>query len=328
MNEKFNNNEIGDLSSLVKKAKRKTIFRNTIISLIVSILIIIVGYLGNLQFLYKSGNDALRDISMFKQITGPNIYESGYQQNFGLFNGSLDYHTYKVIEGKPVIWNNETFEFNIIGNFSRFPGNYSAIQINNAVVQKEKLSFYIPYNSQTGQRDMLFYHPEIDYGKYINDLPLLEEMNNHKLVEMGISFDQSYSLEVVKKMLPSNVHPVWFWVDTYSEKELDKIEKIYGEDKMPESAEMLYGFGPGIENNNVTEKEFLSSIESGLSVKGKYYNEYKRIYDNLRSNKKKPVKSDVKIIGVVVTGTAEALKSLKEQKYIKATTIGVVTDKY
>ncbi|NHM33566.1 anti sigma factor C-terminal domain-containing protein [Neobacillus terrae] len=326
--EKFSTNEVGDLTTLVKKARRKTILRNTIISLIVSLLILIVGYIGNLQLLYKSGDDTLRDISRFKQITGPNLYESGYQQNFGLFNGSLEYHTYKIIEGKPVIWSNDTFEFNILGNFSRFPGNYSPIQINNPVIQKEKLSYYIPYNSQTGQREMLFYHPEIDYGKYINDLSLLEEIDNRSLVEMGISFDQSYSLEEVKKMLPSNVHPVWFWVDTCSEKELHKTESLYDGDKIPESADMVYGFGSGIDNKKVSEQDFLSSIETGLSVKGKYYSEYKRIFDNLRKDKKNPLKSDVKIIGVVVTGTAENLKALKDQKYIKATTLGVVTDKY
>ncbi|MGF6949087.1 hypothetical protein QF028_001592 [Neobacillus sp. B4I6] len=325
--EKFSTNEVGDLTTLVKKARRKTILRNTIISLIVSLLILIVGYIGNLQLLYKSGNDALRDISLFKEITGPNIYESGYQQNFGLFNGSLVYHTYKVIEGKPVIWNNNTFKFNILGNFSQFPGNYSPIQINHPLTQKEKLSYYIPYNSQTGQREMLFYHPAIDYGKYINDLPLLEGMDNQSLVEMGISFDQKYSLEEIKKMLPSNVQPVWFWVDTYSEKELHKTENLFDGDKIPESTDMVYGFGPGIENRKVSEQEFLSSIETGLNVKGKYYNEYKRIYDNLRKDKKKPMKRDVKIIGVVVTGTSENVKSLKGQKFIKATTLGAVTDK-
>ena len=190
-------------------------------------------------------------------------------------------------------------------------------------MEKENFNYYRHYNTQTGQREMLFYHPEIDYRKYINDLPQLDEMDNRKLVEMGISFDQSYTLEQVKTMLPSNVHPVWYWVDTYSDK-----DRLFDKDPMPESANMIYGFGPGIDNGNVNEEYFLSSIENGLSVKGKYYNEYKRIYDYLRKEKEKPVKNDVKILGVVVTGTAENLKTLKEKNYIKSATLGVVTDKY
>ncbi|WP_082191259.1 anti sigma factor C-terminal domain-containing protein [Peribacillus loiseleuriae] len=48
----------------------------------------------------------------------------------------------------------------------------------------------------------------------------------------------------------------------------------------------------------------------------------------VRKEKEKPVKNDVKILGVVVTGTAENLKILKEQNYIKSATLGVVANKY
>ena len=120
MNDKKSNiNEVGDLASLVKKAKRRTILRNIGIALVVSLLVLIGGFIGNLKLIYKSSDDALRDISMFKQITGPNIYETGYQQNNGFLNGSLEYQTYKVIEDVPVIWKKETFQYNILGNFSR-----------------------------------------------------------------------------------------------------------------------------------------------------------------------------------------------------------------
>ncbi|KMY50146.1 anti sigma factor C-terminal domain-containing protein [Peribacillus loiseleuriae] len=71
----------------------------------------------------------------------------------------------------------------------------------------------------------------LTYKKYINDLPQLDEMDNRKLAEMGISFDQSYTLEQAKTMLPSNVHPVWYWVDTYSDK-----DRLSDEHPMPESA--------------------------------------------------------------------------------------------
>ncbi|WP_268257773.1 MULTISPECIES: anti sigma factor C-terminal domain-containing protein [Thermoanaerobacterium] len=40
------------------------------------------------------------------------------------------------------------------------------------------------------------------------------------------------------------------------------------------------------------------------------------------------INENLKIQGVVVTGTAETLKSLRGLPFIKASSLGVVTDKY
>ena len=80
------------------------------------------------------------------------------------------------------------------------------------------------FNSSNGQREMMFYIPEINYNeKILNDLPSLSEMDPGKLVEMGISFDKSYSLEEVKSMLPEGLKQVWYWVDTYNNKDRYRI---------------------------------------------------------------------------------------------------------
>ncbi|GAB7388761.1 anti-sigma factor [Bacillaceae bacterium] len=341
--EKVIENEKDALTSLLKKARRKTILRNVGISLLISLLVLGGGGLGILQLLSKSGDDALRDVWMFKNISGPNLYVGGYRQDFGLLNGTLEYRTYKIIEGIPIMWNEETVAFNLFGHFSRMPGDYSSIQIPDPAMEREKFHYQRHYNPQNGQREMMFYLPDIDYGHYLNDIPSLNEMDEDKLVEMAISFDKNYTVKQIQAMLPEGVHPVWYWVDTYYDKELYKPQKTFVEQKMPdgtvkkvekvtpplpESARFVYGFGVSPEGGDATEKTFLSYIESGLKVKGKYYDEYKKIYDYLRKEKEKPVESDVKIIGVVVTGTAESLKALKGKNYVKAAVLGAIVDKY
>lgn len=344
MNDKqFNLDEGGDLTSLVKKAKRKTILRNTGISLLMSVLIFAAGVIGHAQLLGRSADNALRDIAMFKRISGPNLHGSGYRQNFGFLSGTLEYNTYKVIEGIPVVWGMETYEFNALGNFSRFPGNYSPLQLPDPTMTKEQFDYNRSYNRQTGQREMLFYLPEFDYKKYLNDLPSLDEIGKGKYVEMAISLDNKYTVEQIKAMLPEGVHPVWYWVDTYYNKEFFNPQKVLVDQKMPDKtikkveretpplpdpAHSVYGFGVNPEGGNPTEKTFLADIESGLKVKGKYYDEYKKIYDYLRGEKEKPEENDVKILGVVVTGTPDSLKALNGKGYVKAAVLGTVVDKY
>ncbi|MGO4106364.1 sigma-70 family RNA polymerase sigma factor [Paenibacillus sp. YAF4_2] len=99
-------------------------------------------------------------------------------------------------------------------------------------------------------------------------------------------------------------------------------------DPFPDSERFVYGFGVGAEDSDVSEKKFLGRLEVGLRANRKYKQEYERIYDYLRKEKEKPNISDVRIIGVVVTGTADSLKALQGQKYLKAAVLGAVVDKY
>ncbi|WP_139492072.1 anti sigma factor C-terminal domain-containing protein [Brevibacillus dissolubilis] len=331
MNHPFSGQDDGDFSALIKKARRKTILRNVAISLVISVLVLFVGTVGNSQLLQRSADHALRDIGLFKQISGPNLYESGYVQRHGFLNGMLEYRTYKIVEGIPVVWSTQTVEYNAWGNFSRIPGNYSPIQIPDTELTKQHFDYYRPYNQQNGQREMMFYLPGVDYGgKWINDLPSVDQMDAAKLVELGISLDQSYTLAEVKAMLPAGVRPVWYWVDTYNDRAGYEPQTMEGGTHypMPEQAFSVYGFGIDPERENVTEEDFLQMIEIGLGVGGKYHGEYQRIYDYLRQEKDKPSSSDVKLLGVVVTGTAESLKALKGKPYVKAAVLGAVISKY
>lgn len=177
---------------------------------------------------------------------------------------------------------------------------------------------------------MMFYLPSVKYVNYLNEIPQLDDMDGEKLVEVGISFDTNYTVNQIKAMLPPGVHPVWYWVDTYSNMKpytADKIPDGSVINPSPDPANRVYGFGIQPKDDDISEKDFLKALEYGLHTNGKYRREFERIHDYLRSDKEQPDTSDVRLLGVVVTGTADSLKALQGQRYMKAAVLGATVDK-
>ena len=66
---------------------------------------------------------------------------------------------------------------------------------------------------ENGWRNLLFFHPSIDYEEYKNDTELIEEMEGNKIYEVALSFDQAYTFGELPAM--DLLDMTWFWVDTY-----------------------------------------------------------------------------------------------------------------
>ncbi|MFJ8072339.1 anti sigma factor C-terminal domain-containing protein [Peribacillus sp. NPDC096447] len=303
------------VNNMVKKAKRKTLIKQVLISIIVTLILVPVILIGILQLTYRGADNMSRDIGMVDQITRPNYKLLGDVTRRNLFGGEVEYDAYKIIEGTPILWGKEVYEYSFRNSFSRIDDR------NPFEFGEEDASTRHFYHGDTLQREMQFYHPKGKYTGYLNDVSLLEG-HPDKVAEMAISFNKSYTVQDIKKMLPDQITPVWYWVDTN--------ENLKNLEDMPEVAHYVYGFDaePGyIEYGDGTEKDFILAVESGMKMKGKYKNEYKRIYDFLRKEKKEPSPDDVKVIGVVVTGTTENLKNLSDQPYAKAIVLGAVVDR-
>nr|WP_160398109.1 anti sigma factor C-terminal domain-containing protein [Paenibacillus sp. MMS18-CY102] len=315
------------LAALIKKARNRTIWRNIIISLTVMLFILVGGWFVNLQLQYRSADNAMRDIEMFEEISGPNHYLSGYRTHYGFLSGTLEYQTYKIVEGVPVVWEPENYEFSSWGTFTRSLGNYSSLSVQDTAMQEQGFQYTRPYNRYSSEREMMFYLPSVEYANYLNETPELNAMNGQKLVEMALSFDTNYSVKQIQSMLPTDVHPVWYWVDTYKPM-IQQLPDGTVLEPNPDLAGSVYGFGIRPDNPDVTEQKFLDALENGIQVKGKYKQEYERIYDYLRDGKEKPTIDGVRVIGVVVTGTANRLKALQGQTYVKAAVLGAIIDKY
>lgn len=332
----WNEEEDKQLSQVLKKAKRKSTVRSILISLAVVLVTLTAIFFGAAQMVNHRSSETLTSEWMYRMINSPNEYESGYKDTRGFLSGVLETNTYKIIEGVPIPWNQEWTNYNewwfpfTTGAY----GGTSALTVSNSELEQAGYEYGRQYNPYNGQREMLYYIPEVDYnGKIFNDLSLLSEMEPGKLAEISLSFDQSYSFEEVRGMLPAGVRPVWYWVDTYGERKGFQFEPRDDGNggtsyPLPMSGYGVYGFGIRPDYDKVTPEDFVGSVQSGLSRKDRYYEEYKQINDNLKKDKAAPDASDVRILGVVVTGTASGLARLQGQSYIRGAVLGAVVDKY
>lgn len=73
---------------------------------------------------------------------------------------------------------------------------------------------------------------------------------------------------------------------------------------------------------------FVEAINAGLNRKNRYQSQFKRLYENLRNGKDEITKDDIRVIGVVVTGDTASIKLLRDENYIKTSTLGIVIDKF
>ncbi|MEC0128987.1 anti sigma factor C-terminal domain-containing protein [Paenibacillus pabuli] len=336
MNGQHKENDSVNVSKMVRKAKRATTIRTVAISLLVSLIAFFGVMLGNQYLTSWSYNRANNSEQIMNLISGPDEKQTGQVNYSGFLNGTFQYYTAKVIEGVPIPWADRKISYKVFPfiNFVTFGGDTSqSVSLQDENMKKQGYEYTRSYNGLNGQREMLFYIPKVDYnGKILNDLPLLQEMDQDKLVEMAISFDKDYSLSEVKQMIPPGVTQSWYWVDTYDNKAFydpyidGNGNKSYA---TPDVEDWVKGFGIShSDSSEVSEKTFLEALEQGVQLKGHYQYEFNRIYNYLKKDKAKPDESDIRILGAVVTGTAKELQVLNGQFYVRGITLGAVVDKF
>lgn len=328
----WNKQDDQELTGLIKKAKRMTLLRNITISIVVTVVVCLAAIIGNSQFLNGIDGKAVWREHVILQIKGPNLFESSREVRRGWLTLQVESHRYKVIEGVPVPWNTEKLEYSLGNKYRGISYGQNSISVPDPHMQGNQFEYYRGYNALNGQREMSFYVPGVNYNdKILNDLPALAEMSPDKLVEMAISFDQAYTPDEVSSMLPSGLTQAWYWVDTYDQKE--KLEFITGPSGakkygIPESSRRVYGYGPNWEGIGKPEPDqFIENLRH-LQQDGREDTEFRRIYDYLRQDKSAPVASDVRLLGVVLTGTAKELQTLNGRSYVSGAVLGAIVDKY
>ncbi|MNT05423.1 hypothetical protein D3C72_1400420 [compost metagenome] len=304
---------------MFRKARWKSILRNTLISAVVCIVLFLGGFILNHQLANKVGWDAYTPIELNKRITGPNLYVDHPQFHYSLLGGTLEYQEFKIIENRVIPWDDHSLKYNVFqGEATVLLGSSMGVQ-----VKEDGQDRY--YNDRSGERQMLFYHPAMRYDHYLNDLPLLNKMRDDQYIEMGLSFNKGYTLSQVEQMLPQGTHATWYWADSYNEDDLKHL-KFKAE---PERAEELHGFQAYSERlsdstERTTEDQFLKDIQTVIDSSNAYYSKQAtHVLAAVKSHQQSGM-----IIGVVVTGTKDQLKALQQLPFIKAATLGATVDMY
>lgn len=299
------NNIFDDISldRTIKKAKRNTLLRSIIVSAIMFILISVCVVKANSFWINKIGDEtAAKLIKEDAIMKAPNTIVRTETVDTGFLKGTVKREVFKVVEDKIIPWETQEAHFGLKGFETMTSSSYSTI-----INDTNKI------NIPSGEKSMGFYVPQFTYKSYSDDLSKLKEYPNDKYIELGISFDKNYTMNEVKNMLPDEVNPTWYWVNDYSN---EADERDY-----PEGDKFMYGiYEPSSEVGK-------SMSSSKINSEADFLNRLKKInkddYDLLKLQQK-----DGMIIGVVVTGTKEALLKLENQSYVKATSIGAVVDKY
>lgn len=341
MDKIFNDFKNKRLGRVIKRARWQTILRNIVISFLVfCVFYIAISYFIN-AYISRRENASYSYKFALNNISAPNKHIGRVTRQSSTFRIRTDYTTYKIIEGKVVYTGiiEESYIFPFLGMITT--GSPPILDYNFEDFNIEYFG-YRRYN-ELGQRVMVFFYPFGKYynNEYMNDLGLLDDIGNDKYIEMALSFNREYTIEEVEKMLPKDITVTWYWIDDLSENEKEMLKLTQEEREEMEPPIILQvvrseytAYGIKLYNNSgkeipdpVAVELFINSIVNGRNeyTKG---NEFDRIYNNISGDDSKLTQDDIRILGAVVTGNSESLKALIGLPFIKASSLGVVIDKY
>lgn len=313
LDELFNDDK---LTMAIKKSRKKSTKKTVLISLLVAVSAFIVIFITNAVIMIHLSNQTFSYNQSWINLTVPNGYISKSSDSMGFLVGRGDFAVTRNIGNKPVILENRVSLFGLIPPLFISRGMGGA-----GHTAGEWANNYW----ENGYRKMIFFHPEISYKEYKNDLNELDKVAEDKLIELGISFDKPYKVADIPTILP-NVKKSWYWLDAFRKDNLDRYKKEARENDAKAT------FISEDEVLGVSMREFydydLRDYDSLLwllnSSKDTRYNE---VYNELVS-KGYTNSSNVPILGAIVYGTKDELKSLIGNPHIKASSFGVVVDKY
>ncbi|MBG9453593.1 hypothetical protein ABE61_05765 [Lysinibacillus sphaericus] len=317
-----------------KKIMRKAKFWSTIkiigITIIVTPIVLVAVWYGLRSLSLNSAQKVMDDIWLYNKISSPNVQISKQVFDDNLFGGKIKTKTFKVLgdNHRPYIWEPLESDYNLFGTLTR---NYisDSIQIEGSESLAETNQFE-RFNEHTGDREMFFYHPEISYDVYKDSISELNQLEENTLVELAISFDNAYNFDDIKSKLPSSVQVDWWWVDAFTEEWMNFMKQ--GQSTIAANYPLIFGFQSEqskpvpLQSQSDEVDTFIQNLEL-LRESKNFEWETNQVYQSLIGENGTLERSDVKIIGAVVTGTPKQLESLQGKTYIKASTFGVISNR-
>lgn len=313
-----------EFEGLVKKARRKTLLKMIIISVISSVVVLgglyILGSYVLQQTIEKETNAEMG----WSSLQGANVESMGTQFNYTPFSATGTTEFVKNVEGVLIPWGERHDVYTMFGTSKRESLSMSGPSKMGSI-DDDRLPFYYE-----GQRVMEFYHPDVQYVKVYDDRFTLSKMNETTVAEMAFSFDQAYSIQEVQKLFPD--HVAWYWVDTFTKKDVKEMSNQAMDKNMEETAVIngfdVYGFPNSPRPDTDPSLPFISTLNM-LKKDGKYEREASNLYNDLTNNKKRKLTPDsLKIIGVVVTGKPSELKAYMKSSAVRGAILGATANKY
>ena len=312
-----------EFEKLVKKAKKRSMIKMVLISLVIS-LIVLTGlyFIGDTVMKIKMERETTLD-STWNGIIGANIEERGTTYNYSPTSATAKTKLVKTVGGVPIPWGEQEKVFTILGT-SRLittdgPSGFGSIE-------DERIPLYYQ-----GERVVEFFHPKVNYKQIFDDRVLLNDIDDNSVVEMAFSFNKGYSIEEVNEVFKERL--AWYWVDTFSKDDIKEYNELNEDENFSRDYTIdgfeAYGFQYNQHPEANPASNFISIIEMVKEDGGNYQNEAEEIFNNITNQGKMKLEpQNLKIIGVVVTGKPSDLIKFSDKSMIRGATLGATTDQY
>ncbi|KYG91784.1 hypothetical protein A0U40_02255 [[Bacillus] sp. KCTC 13219] len=303
-----------DFSSLVKTAKRKSLKKTILISIIVTVLIIVLLWgvlVASIYFMNKRIDTQLNELSTELYVQGANIDINAVSYDNFLVATKTSSKLYKQVGPHIINWDSRDYFYTILGA-------KTALQTGNAVALNGS-----PVYSH-GQRTIAFHMPTEPTDK--NDFDYIADLPGYYNIEVAVSFKEQLPLLDMWEQFPT---AQWAWL--IDEGLYDEMEEAKKElEKLPDNAMFpmdisevndtrAYGF-PILHHKTITNNP-IESAEAYIAQLN-YRDGYP--VDVVRGIIGKEAPKDWLIAGVVLTGKQEELLPYLQQNNVHTVRIGVV----
>ncbi|SEM74707.1 Sigma factor regulator N-terminal [Mesobacillus persicus] len=300
------------IKKAINKGKRKSFITIVFVSIIVFVLLTIANFAISAYFSQK----AFKQWDAYVRLSTPNGYISETVDSRGILGGMSHYKISKDMKIKSIVIEQKQYQFGLNPSVLISRGAGSSIGVTG---EDWQLSY-----KENGWREMLFFHPEVDYKKYKNDEELIESMDGEKIYEVALSFDQPYKpSELPTLQLPEMT---WFWLNTYSNTQLNTFKQEAKEyDWSATFIRENEALGFSIRNSYPSASDWAYEYEEFLELLNtSASSEHQKTYNTMKNIGI----DDVEILGVIVYGTKDEIVEIMKDPTIKASSLGGITENY
>lgn len=341
-----------DFEKLAKRHKRRNIFRTVTISVVLSLFLMVLGFIGLNRLTSKNGQNIQQYYTVISEIAYPNIsYSSWGYDATSQFTGNFVSHRFKDIDGISVPFEKYEHYYSLILNQKSSANNNSLMSDDNGRSMYTRASHYkVPMFFNKGKK------VQLGSIKPTQDIPLIRQMSG-QAVEVAITFDKGYTLKEMEQFIPKNLKLNWIWSGVQLEylesqfgftpyfnlgltgeqqKKMNaEIAKAYQTKKNPDLNPIYQKYShksavspvERMENSYTAFQDRLeqyfkmeeSSLQTVTTEDGEVYSSKAMLKEYLRQNKNPKT---AKFEGVILTGRAENFDQLQNADWIYASNIG------
>lgn len=300
------------IEQAIKKGKRKSVG----MVILISIGVFVILNLANFAAYYYFSEQAYEQWDAYVQLSTPNGYISKTTDSKGILGGETQYKVSKDMKIKSPVIEQDQYKFGLFPALTISRGAGGKI---GDTVEDWQFTY-----KENGWRNLLFFHPLISYEEYKNDTELIEQMEEDKIYEVALSFDQSYTFEDLPAM--DLLEMTWFWVDTYSREQRVEMqqgvrESVWSRNFVREQDALGFSVNNADYSPMFLEqeyKDFLTLLQTS------FYEQHHAAHEIIEGSSI----NEIKVLGMVIYGTKEEIMPVINKPFVSAVSMGGIIDNY